>query len=175
MRACQKCHRVTIGREYEKVSPLRVFFGLIFIYGPIVFLPFILMPAALIYIHLRIMGAKDLKTLSDFLPDRKSHRYEYKTQIVSDRSTKAAFWTRSRIYWIFNCTWYCPFSIGVLEWFTYLVKVVENWWCPFAHERKPFYLSSRIDYSYWHNPADEKKLHAEDRDNPIWNEKKEKS
>lgn len=171
MKACHKCDRVIIGREYAKISPFRVLFGLIFIYGPIIFLPFILLPAVLIYTHLRIMGAKDLKTLFDFLPDMKSHRYRYKTQIVSSRSPKLAFWTRGRIYWVFNCIWYCPFSIAVLEWFTYLVKVVENWWCPFAHDRKPFYAPAAIDFSYWHNPADEEKLHPDDRDNPIWNEK----
>ena len=170
MRACQNCDRVIIAREYAKISPLRVFAGLIFIYGPIIFLPFILLPAFLVYVHLRIMGAKDLKTLRNFLPAWDSHRYKYKSQIVSHRSSRMAFWTRGRLYWIFNCTWYCPFSIGVLEWFTYLVKVVENWWCPFAHGRKPHYADAAIDFSYWHNPADAAKLHPADRVNPIWNQ-----
>lgn len=169
MKACQNCNRVVIAAEYAKISPVRVFFGLIFIYGPVVFLPFILLAAFLVYVHLRMMGAKDLKTLGAFLPDRDTHRYKYKTQIVSNRGPKPAFWTRGRAYWIFNCTWYCPFSIGVLEWFTYLVKVVENWWCPFAHSRKPHYADAAIDFSYWHNPVDAGKLHPADRVNPIWN------
>jgi len=170
MKACESCERVAIAGGFAAISPLRVFLGLIFIYGPIVFLPFILLPAFLVYVHLRLMGAKNLKTLGAFLPAPDSHRYRYKTQIVSTRGSALAFWTRGRLYWIFNCTWYCPFSIGVLEWFSYLVKVVENWWCPFAHGRKPDYAAAAIDHSFWHNPADAAKLHPADRANPIWNQ-----
>ena len=64
---------------------------------------------------------------------------------------------------------YCPFSVASLEWTTYLTKVVENWWCPFRHERKPHYAGSAIDYSFWHMSRDVEKLAPEDRDNPIWN------
>lgn len=168
MKACETCDRVIIGREYAKISPRRAFFGLLFIYAPIIFLPFILLPASLVYIHLKILGAKDLKTLRDFLPDPATHRYDYKSQIVYENAPAIAVWTRSRLYWLFNCTWYCPVAVGTLEWFTYLVKVVENWWCPFAHERKPEYAHAAIDFSYWHNQVDIVKLHTKDRNNPIW-------
>ena len=170
MKACETCDRVVIGREYAKISPVRAFVGLFFVYSPIIFLPFILLAALMVYVHLKILGAKELKSLRDFLTDRSSHRYEYKSQIVYDNAPKIAVWTRSRVYWLFNCTWYCPISVGSLEWFTYLVKVVENWWCPFAHQRKPDYSDAAIDFSYWHNAVDVVKLHDEDRDNPIWNE-----
>ena len=53
----------------------------------------------------------------------------------------------------------------------YLVRIVENCWCPFAHEKKEEYQGSSIDYSYWHIDEKERsKLHENDRDNPIWNE-----
>ena len=170
MKACQRCDRVIIGREHVMVSPIRVFLGLPFVYGPAVFLPVILLPAFLVYIHLRMMGAQNLRTLGSFLPDKKSHRYEYKSQIVRMASPRIAFWTRTRVFWVLNCTWYCPFSVATLEWFTYLVKIVETWWCPFAHDRKAHYAVAAIDSSYWHDPANIEQLHPEDRDNPIWNE-----
>ena len=169
MKACESCQRVVIGQPYERISALRVFFGLFFVYSPLVFLPFILAPAFLVYVHLRLMGARNLKGLGDFLPAKESHRYAYKSQIVVRKSPWPAFWTRTRLYWLFNCTWYCPFSVATLEWFTYLVKVVENWWCPFAHARKPHYADAAIDASYWHNELDSLQLHPMDRDNPIWN------
>ena len=80
-----------------------------------------------------------------------------------------ARWTRTRAYWIFNCTFYCPFSVASLEWASYLTKVVEIWWCPFGHAQKQNYAGSAIDASFWHVSKDVAKLHPEDRDNPIWN------
>ena len=80
--------------------------------------------------------------------------------------------TQSKLFWILNCTWYCPFSVGLFEWHAYLVKLVENWWCPFYHGRKEaHYREGMIDRSFWHIfPEDVVKLDPEDRDNPIWNE-----
>ena len=169
-KACETCERLEIFEGYERISKYRVWLGLPFIYSPIIFLPFILLSAWLVSLHLRMMGAKNLKRLRDFLPDPASHRYSYKSQIVSKRGTTGAYWIRTRLYWIFNCTMYCPFSVGALQWHTYLVKIVENWWCPFHHERKPFYGDAPIDHSYWHDPANVGQLHPDDRDNPIWNE-----
>ena len=130
---------------------------------------FILLGGGLIYIHLRLMGAQNLKTLRDFLPAWDSHRYKYKTQIVKNDCHWLARWSRARVYWIFNCTFYCPFSVASLEWASYLTKVVEIWWCPFGHAQKQNYAGSAIDASYWHVSKDVAKLHPEDRDNPIWN------
>ena len=170
MKACESCSRIQINKPYRKISKLRAFVGLIFVYLPIIFLPFILIAAALIYIHLRLMGAQNLKTLKDYLPERSTHRYSYKTQITYKNAPRLAFWARTKTFWLFNCTWYCPFSVGTLEWFTYLVKTVENWWCPFNHARKDEYANASIDVSYWHNTANLDQLHPDDRTNPIFSD-----
>jgi hypothetical protein len=166
---CQNCTRIEIGEPFRAASRARVFFGLFFVYAPIVFLPFFVVSALLVYAHLRFMGAQNLKTLRDFLPDWKSHRYSYKTQIVTKDGPWLAFWSRARAFWMFNCTFYCPVSVAVLEWNAYLVKAVENFWCPFHHSKKPDYSSSSLDYSFWHMSRDVQQLHPSDRDNPIWN------
>lgn len=168
-KACQACDRIIIRERYVAASKRRVFAGLFFVYTPIVFLPLFMLSGLMVHIHLRMMGARNLKTLRDFMPERKSHRYSYKTQITRDDSPAIAFWNRARAFWIFNCTFYCPTSVAVLEWHTYLVKAVENWWCPFHHERKPHYAGSALDASYWHLSRDVAKLDPQDRDNPIWN------
>jgi len=169
-KACESCHRITIGAHYDDVSPWRVFVALPFVYLPILMMPFILLGGAFVYIHLRMMGARDLRTLRDFLPAWNSHRYRYKTQIVKHDIHPWARWARARIFWVFNCTLYCPFSVAVLEWVTYLTKAVENWWCPFGHARKNEYASAAIDASFWHVSRDVAQLHPEDRENPIWNQ-----
>ena len=169
MKTCESCQRVQIGLPSLKVSTLRAFVGTFFIYLPILFMPVIIMTALLVYIHLRMMGALDIKPLTDFLPDWKSHRYRYKSQIVYGAGPKIAFWQRTRAFWFFNCTLYCPLSVGFLEWTAYLVKLVENWWCPFAHGTKHAYSDAPIDYSYWHIAETVKDLHPDDRNNPIWN------
>jgi hypothetical protein len=117
-----------------------------------------------------LIGAKNLKTYADFLPDRKSHRYDLKSQITMDGSFKMSM-AQSKLYWIFNCTWYCPVSVALFEWHAYMVKIVENWWCPFGHDKKEGYSNAKIDQSFWHiYPVDASKLAEEDLNNPIWNE-----
>ncbi len=69
MKACEGCQRVRIGVPFQKVSAPRTFVGVLLIYLPILFMPFILMAALLTYLHLRMMGARDIKPLGDFLPD----------------------------------------------------------------------------------------------------------
>ena len=170
MKTCESCQRVQIGEPFQKTSSLRAFVGTMFIYLPVLFTPVIIMTALLVYIHLRMMGARHIRPLTDFLPDPKSHRYRYKSQIVYRAGPKVAFWERTRVFWLFNCTLYCPFSVGLLEWLAYLVKLVENWWCPFAHGTKHTYADAPIDYSYWHVAETVKELHPDDRNNPIWNQ-----
>lgn len=170
MKACETCQRVSIGVPFQNVSDLRAYFGLFFVYVPIVFLPAVIVTALMVYVHLRMMGARDIKPLKDFLPDWKSHRYRYKSQIVYRGGNKMAIWIRARLFWIFNCTLYCPLSVGLLEWTAYLVKLVENWWCPFAHGTKQTYGDASIDYSYWHTPETAQDLHPDDRNNPLWNQ-----
>jgi RNA polymerase sigma factor (sigma-70 family) len=64
---------------------------------------------------------------------------------------------------------------GSFEWHAYLVKLVENWWCPFTHEKKESYNNAKIDKSFWHiYPEDAIKLEPEDRDNEIWNDSNDK-
>jgi hypothetical protein len=76
-----------------------------------------------------------------------------------------------KLFWILNCTWYCPYSVALFEWHTYLVKLVENWWCPFGHEKKVDYNDAKIDQSFWHiYPHDAAQMHEDDLNNPIWNE-----
>ena len=170
MKACETCQRVSIGVPFRNVSDLRAYFGLFFIYAQIVVLPAILVGALMVYVHLRTLGARDVKPLKDFLPDWKSHRYRYKSQIVYRGGSRINFWLRPRLFWIFNCTLYCPLSVGLLEWTAYQVKLAENWWCPFAHGTKHTYADAPIDYSYWHTLETVQDLHPDDRNNPVWNQ-----
>ena len=63
-------------------------------------------------------------------------------------------------------------SVALFRYITYLVKIVENWWCPFHHDQKHEYLEGAIDQSFWHIHQKEKqKLHPDDRENPLWNDK----
>jgi hypothetical protein len=181
MKACESCGpvheeavRVQIGKHHRQQSFSRRFFGVWLIYLPVITLPFVLFSAYLSYWHLRMMGAKNVKLLSAFLPTRKSYRYTMKSQITMQPGY-ALSPTQSRLFWIFNCTWYCPISVGLFEWHAYLVKLVENWWCPFRHDMKEnHYSEAKIDQSFWHiYPEDIGKLEPEDRDNPIWNENSE--
>src|SRR5437667_242172 len=67
-KACESCARIDIGGQYEKVSAWRVFVALPFVYLPVLAMPFILLGGGLVYLHLRLMGARNLKKLHDFLP-----------------------------------------------------------------------------------------------------------
>lgn len=178
MKACENCRssyqesgRIQIGKEHRQLSFGRRFFGVWLIYLPLITLPLVLFSAYISYWHLHLMGAKNLKSLSEFLPSRKSYRYTLKNQITMEPGYKLSP-TQARLFWIFNCTWYCPLSVGLFEWQAYLVKAIENWWCPFYHDMKEArYRESAIDQSFWHiYPEDLEKLEQEDRYNSIWNE-----
>ncbi len=175
MKACESTQtkeeqRVKIGANHRQLPVWRRAIGLTLVYLPILTLPFVIVSALLSYYHLKMVGAENLKTLFDFLPKRASHRYNLKNQITMDGTFSLSF-AKSKLYWILNCTWYCPVSVGLFEWHAYLVKIIENWWCPFNHQRKPGYDNAKIDKSFWHiYPEDIVKLHEDDLDNPIWNE-----
>jgi hypothetical protein len=175
MKACDSCSgRAEIGKNHSKVPVLQRTIGLLFVYLPILTLPFVFLSAYLTYYHLKLIGGENIKTLSDFLPARSSHRYTLKNQITMDGSFKLSL-AQSKLYWILNCTWYCPVSVALFEWHAYLVKLVENWWCPFTHEKKESYNNAKIDKSFWHiYPEDAIKLEPEDRDNEIWNDSNDK-
>jgi hypothetical protein len=171
MKSCESCsERVEIGKHHVKISQTRSAIGLAFVYLPILTLPFVIISACFTYIHLRLVGGRKVKTLFDFLPDRASHRYTLKTQIATSYTGSVS---QSKLFWILNCTLYCPWSVALFEWHTYLVKVVENWWCPFAHQRKNegHYNVGAIDQSFWHvDPKERVKLHQEDLNNLVWNQ-----
>ena len=172
MKACESCSndRVNIGANHKKLSQWQQIWGVILVYVPIITLPFVFFSAYTTYWHLKVMGATNVKKYSDFLPDRKSHRYTMKNQITMSPGYKLSP-TQTKLYWILNCTWYCPSSVGLFQWHAYLVKLVENWWCPFTHETKESYSDAKIDKSFWHiYPDDLKKMEKEDIDNPIWND-----
>jgi hypothetical protein len=175
MKACETCAgRAEIGKNHKQMSVLRRGIGLVFVYLPVITLPFVFASAYMVYFHLWMVGGKNIKKFSDFMPAKESHRYTLKNQIVMDGTFKLSL-AQSKLYWILNCTWYCPVSVAVFEWHAYMVKIVENWWCPFTHSTKETYNNAKIDKSFWHiYEEDIVKLEPEDRDNPIWNEDFEK-
>jgi hypothetical protein len=167
-KACEACERVAIGRTFTQVGLVRSRFGFLLIYLAILgFLPLLLF-GLVMYWHLKVIGAQNVKTFYDFLPQRASFRYNHQSQIVFDKSSPLL---RRKFFWIFNCSYYCPYSVALLEWMTYLAKIVENWWCPFAHGKKIDYAAGSIDRSFWHVfPSEAAKLHPDDLTNPIWND-----
>jgi hypothetical protein len=174
MKACENCSgsgRVNFDDNYDQKSFWNKFFGVVLIYVPIITLPFVFFSAWVTYLHLKLVGAKNIRSFKSFLPERSSHRYTLKNQITMEPGYSVSP-TQSKLYWILNCTWYCPVSVGLFEWHAYLVKLVENWWCPFHHSRKNTnYQDGAIDKSFWHlYPQDIVKLEPADRDNPIWND-----
>ena len=141
-----------------------------FAYAPIIFsLPFVILGVVLIRIHLFIFGARNVKKFSDFLPKWSSHRHTYNDQPVSNTSFFLP--GHYKWLWIFNCKMYCPTAVALLRYYVYLVKILENWWCPFNHSRKHEYADAKVDKSFWHlYPETEKLLHKNDRENPMWND-----
>jgi hypothetical protein len=151
-----------------------VILGVPLIYLPIITtVPFVLVGTILIRTHLKYVGGMNIKSYGDFVPTWVSHRFSDKEQpTVSISRLHPA---RYRFFWIFNCKYYCPLSVALFRYAVYLVMIVENWWCPFAHDRKPEYEAGAIDKSFWHvDPDDLQRLHPDDKQNPIWNEKFDK-
>jgi hypothetical protein len=172
MKACDSCtERVEIGKNHRNQNIFLRAIGTPLVYVPLLMVPFVILSAYTCYFHLRLSGGKNIKKWADFIPDRASHRYALKSQITMKPSFKFSA-AQSKLYWIFNCTWYCPFSVALFEWHAYLVKVIENWWCPFTHNRKnDHYQEGAIDQSFWHiYPAEAQKLHQDDLNNPLWNQ-----
>ncbi len=165
-----------IGQSYRKRALwIRRVVGMPLIYVPLVLtIPFVILNALLVRWHLRQLGAHNMKTYQDFLPAWASHRYNYGNQAVSSPNPLAL--AHYKWFWIFNCKLYCPMSIALFRYCVYLIKIVENWWCPFDHARKQDYVDASIDASYWHIDSRKKALlDPQDRDNPIWNaDKREK-
>jgi hypothetical protein len=166
--------RVIIGSNYVKQPFWKIILGVPLIYLPIITtVPFMIIGVLLIKAHLRYVGGMEIKPYWDFVPSWISHRYRNNEQptINISRYHPAHY----RFFWVFNCKLYCPLSVALFSYAAYLVKIVENWWCPFAHEQKKTYAESAIDESFWHvDPQELVKLHPDDRQNPIWNVSSEK-
>lgn len=166
-------NRVEIGRNYKTQPAWKKCLGVPFIYLPIIVTaPFTILGCFCVYLHLRIIGGHNIKSYWDFVPEWASHRYSNEDHIVLQMiDLKFAQWCKFRWYWIFNCKIYCPLSVALFAYMAYLVRVVENWWCPFTHSFKDEYADARIDQSLWHlKEQDRSRLHPDDRDNPIWND-----
>lgn len=163
--------RVQIGCNYPRKPFLQLALALPLIYLPLLTLvPFAVVSSLLVYWHLRLLGGRNIKTYGDFVPDWISHRYTRADQITM-KSDRGLFFVGMRVFWLFNCKLYCPLSVALFSWLSYLVKLVENWWCPFGHQKKADYADAAIDLSFWHVEERERpKLHPEDLENPIWNQ-----
>jgi hypothetical protein len=176
-----KEERVQIGSYFEDIPQWRFLAGVPLIYIPILvsIVPLVI-SALLVRTHLWMVGARGLRSYwRDFVPTWVSHRYTRSNQIVSDRfATKygaLAKITRSKLFWIFNCKLYCPLSAALLAYLSYMVKVVEQWWCPFGHDKKHTYADAPIDKSFWHANGDIGLLHPDDLENASWNEDSQRS
>ncbi|HAI70241.1 MAG TPA: hypothetical protein DCM38_12500 [Gammaproteobacteria bacterium] len=164
--------RIQIGRNSVKQARWKILLGVPLIYLPILIcLPFVIIGVVLIRLHLKLVGGMEIKSYWDFVPSWISHRYTSENQIIRTKKLAWLHLSGYKFFWIFNCKLYCPLSVALFDYTTYLVKIVENWWCPFYHEKKSDYVIGAIDQSYWHLiPLEKAKLHPEDRDNPIWND-----
>ena len=163
--------RVKIGENFKTQPLWKVFIGVPLVYLPLIIsVPFVALCVFLVKSHLRLMGAENIRPYSDFVPDWVSHRYHHADQIIYSTGAKWHNLRAYRWYWIFNCNIYCPLSVALFRYISYLVKIVENWWCPFEHDQKCEYAEGAIDQSYWHLHEREKaRLHPEDRENIVWN------
>lgn len=171
-KACAICpaDRIQLGKGYHNVGAFRRMVGVLLIYLPVILFPVVILVVLMSSLSLRTLGARNLKRYRDFLPARSSHRYSFKNQIVMEPTPLLPHlgW---KTFWQFNCSWYCPYSVALFEYQTYLVKAVENWWCPFYHSRKPQYNNAPLDQSYWHAKEGEAtKLHKDDHDCSCWND-----
>lgn len=168
--------RVRIGDNFLHQANWKIILGVPLIYLPIILtVPFAALCVLVVKAHLKLIGAENLRSYWSFVPDWESHRYRLENQITYSTGAKWHNLRGYRRYWIFNCKLYCPLSVALFRYLSYLVMVVENWWCPFNHDKKAEYSDGAIDKSYWHlHSVDKMRLHPEDRDNPIWSEEVEK-
>lgn len=122
IKTCEQCggvslwqDRVQMGEEYRDKPLLYKLVCVLLIYLPLFALPFIWLGAMCSYWHLRSLGVKNLRTYSSYLPARESHRYDLKSQVTMQPGFKFNP-ISSKLFWIANCTWYCPYSVALFEW-----------------------------------------------------------
>lgn len=164
--------RVSIGSNFDQQPLWKVYLGVPLIYLPILTtIPFMILGVWIIKSHLKYIGGMNIRSYWEFVPEWASHRYKLGDQIVYSTGAKWYNLREHKLYWIFNCKLYCPLSVALFRYAAYLVMIVENWWCPFGHDKKAEYAEGAIDKSYWHLHAVEReRLHPDDLNNPIWNE-----
>ena len=164
--------RVKIGSNYLSRRLWKVFLGVPLIYVPLITtIPFVAIGTLLVRMHLVMIGGMYIRSYWDFVPTWISHRYRYNNQITYSTGARWYNLRARKFYWIFNCKLYCPMSVALFRYMAYLIKIVENWWCPFDHDKKLEYQEGAIDMSYWHlHDIECEKLHPDDLNNPIWNE-----
>ena len=169
--------RINIGHNFLTQAGWKIIIGVPLIYIPLITtIPFVAIGVLLVRMHLHFVGARNVKSYWEFVPDWISHRYQYHNQIVYHTGAKWYNLRASRWYWVFNCKLYCPLSVALFRYASYLVMIVENWWCPFDHDKKSCYSDGAIDLSYWHiHEAEKQKLDPEDLNNPIWNQQAEQN
>ena len=165
-------NRVEIGKHFDKQPLWKVFIGVPLIYLPLILtIPFVAIGAFIVKTHLQLCGAKNITPFKHFIPAWASHRYNLSSQIIYSTGAHWYNLRHHKLYWIFNCKMYCPTSVALFRYMVYLVKIVENWWCPFDHDQKQEYKEGAIDCSYWHlHEQEEQRMDPDDRMNPIWNE-----
>jgi len=162
--------RAQIGHNYVNRPKWQKLAALPLIYIPIlVSVPFIIFAVVVVRLHLTVTGATKLKRYTDFLPTWLSHRYTYETQVTCAKTRLVR--PMAKIFWVFNCKLYCPLSVALIIYLSYLIQIVEIWWCPFNHDKKVTYTGSEIDQSYWHMyPVTRKLLNDNDKNNTRWND-----
>lgn len=163
--------RVMMARGFLRQPRWKIAIGVPLVYLPLLTtIPFVVITALIVRLHLTCIGAQNVRSYWSFVPGWVSHRYRYANQITYVTGANWHSFRHYRFYWVFNCKLYCPLSVALFGYLAYLVKVVENWWCPFDHDKKRDYYEGAVDRSYWHLYASEAEiLHPDDRDNPIWN------
>ena len=168
--------RVRLGSNFRNQPYWKLVLGVPLIYLPILTtIPFVIIGVVLIKFHLKYIGGANIKSYWEFVPSWISYRYTHESQITFTSKSSWFNLARCRAYWIFNCKLYCPMSVALFRYSAYLVKIVENWWCPFDHECKHEYAEGAIDKSFWHVYSYEAGLlHPNDRDNQIWNQDAER-
>lgn len=168
--------RVKIGKNHPNQPLWKRYLGVPLIYFPLfVTIPFVIIGVFFVKTHLKYVGAHDIRSYWDFVPDWLSHRYRNDNQIVYSTDTYWYHLRAWRFFWIFNCKLYCPLAVALFRYMAYLVMIVENWWCPFTHDKKEEYKAGSIDKSYWHlNKKERQMLHPDDLNNSQWNEDTEK-
>ena len=119
--------RVTIGANFLQQPTWKKAVGIPLIYFPLITTtPFVLLGVLLVRIHLKYVGAMNIRSYWDFVPAWISHRYRNDNQIIYTTGSTWYNLRAHRFYWIFNCKLYCPLSVALFAYAAYLVLHVDG-------------------------------------------------